>query len=121
MTTQFNPTALAARLGVTREDFPEWFGRHCTACDRRWGVSVNSCPRCHERKFIVDRCTLPDPRDPDDSRTQCWIPFLIRALCDDAEPVMDEYFQVLRSWPELIKEKPLTAALYAAYDAKEAK
>ena len=113
--TQFDATAYAARLGVTRDVFPEWF-----VCARN--VFANG---------VVEDwiCTLPPP-DSDDPRACLWEPALIRALGWRHRVVVlqgsntAKYGTTLdagwHDWPKEWFATP-TAALAAAFDAKEAK
>lgn len=61
---------------------------------------------------------LPDSGKPG---AELWCYWLMRALGVKAERVLDEYFQVLREWPDMVREKPLQAALYAAWQEREGK
>lgn len=110
--TQFDATAYAARLGVTRDVFPEWF-----VCARN--VFANG---------VVEDwiCTLPSP-DSDDPRACLWFYFLWMALgCPticvytfgDTNKTTEYKVndQIHATW-----QPTPTAALAAAFDAKEAK
>lgn len=116
MSEQFNATAYAARLGVTREVFPEWF-----VCTRN--VFANG---------VVEDwiCNLPSP-DSDDPRACLWFYFLWMACgCPEVHPEHGGGFVVGRTqwinseeseWLRIASGATPTAALAAAFDAKEAK
>jgi hypothetical protein len=137
MPNQFNATTLAARLGVTREDFPEWFEarKDCLRCGTSdCGVWRVRCLECgfdgtpegqpwYSSHYYV--CTLPDPRHPTDPRAKCWEPFLMRALgwptiCTYTDTNLRTEYKVNDRMGATWEPTP-TAALAAAYDAKEAK
>lgn len=130
-------TALALRLGITREVYPEWFDAKCPICGKTehdpagWYEADTGAAGCNflccgdfEGPPEEWRCTLPSPLS-DDPRACLWDGFL-----------MDEhYWKYLQSWcDELTGQfvvsydndgpsffaKTFTAALYAAYQAKEA-
>jgi hypothetical protein len=120
---KFDATALAARLGITRDVFPELFGKHCTTCDRRWGISVAACPKCHTAASIKEACYLPDPAS-DDPRAVLWEPFLMQAL---DWPRINSFPATYPEEPNCLTYNGLpyagptpTAALYAALEAKDA-
>jgi len=100
-----NSTAYAARLGVTPNEFPEFF-------DRDWDED--------RQRWLDWRCTLPPPYS-DDPRACLWEPFLMRALGWPVILYWTDGFNVKkRGLDESIVYPTPTAALAAAYDAKEA-
>ena len=137
MPTEFDATAYAARLGVTREDWPEYYESKCSFCGQ-WdsncstacNISNEGCRFSHDT--AEHRCTLPSPYS-DDPRACAWEPFLMRALeqgyylvnkgrdhngADGWEVRGPWYFRL--ELQERFKTTPTpTSALAAAFDAKE--
>jgi hypothetical protein len=116
-------TAHALALGITKEAFPEFWGVHCTACDRRWGRYVVACPTCAKQGPLENRCYLPSP-DSDDPRCPLWDGFYMRALGWPNLGDYGEFYECLVACGDMMlsshRGPTPTAALRAAWLAKGA-
>jgi hypothetical protein len=137
--TQPEIDALALRVGITQEKFPEFWDAKCPECGKTehdpagWyepdtgGAGCNFlCCGDFEGPPQEWVCNLPDPAS-DDPRAVLWESFLMRAL---GWPLVylanDKRWRVANEIKSLTRMTILgagatpTAALLAAYQAKEA-
>jgi hypothetical protein len=117
---------LAARLGITREVWPEWFEEayKCKQCQLSADThdGFGNCFYCNTEPVVATyHCTLPDPAS-DDPRAAAWEPWLMRALDWRVRvfywPGCTPEWSADEGHNHLYAATP-TAALYAAWLAKE--
>ncbi len=127
-TNPLDTTALAARLGITRELYAEWFWQHCPKCDspkllQHSFTKEVACKNCNsdfmKPETVVWRCTLPSPLS-DDPRARLWNDFFMEALGWPHVYQFGEAWAVEDAGRRRWIMDTRTQALYAAFLAKEA-